>query len=153
MADIRVLGIDPSTVSTGWAIMEGNRILAHGTICPSKTMNEQQKVDVVYSIISAIIRQYSPQEVACEDQFCGPNRVTFKTLSRLVGGILLACQHNNVGIHFMSPTHVKSIFTGDGKASKSKMIEQASTLTTDKLCSDEADAIGVATTLILEGKK
>lgn len=150
----RVLGIDPSTVSTGWAIvdMDSMQVVAHGTICPNKKLNEQQKIHIVYQGITDIIKEYGPTDAACEDQFGRQNLKTLMKLSRLVGSILLACEQNNLTVALFAPTHVKAMFTGRGTADKQDMIDYAKTKfnISEELKSDEADAIGVAVTYLEE---
>jgi crossover junction endodeoxyribonuclease RuvC len=151
----RVLGIDPSTRATGWAILEKDTraVIAHGAICPKKSLNEQEKINCVYNEICNIIKEYGPIAVACEDQFSKLNAKTLKILSRLVGGILLACQQNGLTAVLYAPTHVKSVFSGTGKACKEFMIETAENMagvSAGTLTDDEADAIGVAYTLLEE---
>lgn len=149
---MKVLGIDPGTNVAGWAIVEDGVVIAHGKIHPSPKMDEQDKIILIYNTIYAVIDTYTPDMVGCEDQFCGPNPKTLKILSRLVGAILLACEQHDLKAKLMAPTHVKSVFTGKGKASKEEMVEKASTMVSDTLCNDEADAIAVAITLIEDSK-
>ncbi|HLO11190.1 MAG TPA: crossover junction endodeoxyribonuclease RuvC [Pseudoneobacillus sp.] len=150
---MRILGIDPSTVSTGWAIIDEHKTVVDcGAICPNKKMDEQEKIKYVYDEICNVIRDYSPTNMACEDQFARLNPKTLKILSRLVGSVLLAGEQNNLKVTLYAPTHVKSVFSGIGNATKEQMIEKAREYTIRELCSDEADAIGVAITLMEELK-
>lgn len=148
-----ILGIDPSTVSTGWAIIDENKAVVDcGAICPGKKLNEQEKIKYVYDELCSVMKDYKPDHVACEDQFARLNPKTLKILSRLVGSILLACEQNGNKVTLYAPTHVKSVFSGIGNATKEQMIDKAREYTIRELCSDEADAIGVAITLMEELK-
>lgn len=147
---MRILGIDPSTVSTGWAVIDGH-VIACGAIQP-RTKILSKKYLRIYDNICQIIKQYQPDVICCEDQFVYKNVKTLKVLSRLVGVIILSGIQNDIDIIFYSPTNVKRAFTGSAKASKQTMIDKAQTLTDIKLNSDMADAIAVAYAYIEEKK-
>lgn len=150
---MRILGIDPSTVNSGWALMQGDKVIVYGAISPPKKLSEEKKIMYTYNELISLIHKYKPDQIACEDQYGRLNTKTLKVLSRLVGGIMLACAEHDTPITLIYPSHVKKVFTGRGNASKQDMVEKAKKFIHKEVSDDIADAVAVAYTFLEDNKQ
>lgn len=145
-----ILGLDPSTKGTGWAVMsDEGKLIASGAIRPPKACKTvQSKLQYVYYEINKILDEYKPTDIVSEDQYLGKNANTLKTLSQLRGVIMLACEEHNLNLVFYWPNTIKLVTTGSGKANKEAMVKTVCEMfdLSDLTDDDTADAIGAAYT-------
>ena len=99
---MRTMGIDSSTTSTGWAIIEGEDIVASGVIQP-----KGQTIDRIITIsreLCQIYKEYEPVEVHIEDLSVTRNMKTLKSLSGLLYVILCDLYKQGAIITLLKPT-------------------------------------------------
>ena len=86
---LRVLGIDPGTATTGWAIVEERggdlKAVAYGCIVTSPKKSTANRLCETSSDIEKIIKKYKPQETAIEDIFFFKNLKTAVKVSQARG--------------------------------------------------------------------
>ena len=147
----RVLGIDPGTATTGWAILEENKgvvaAVAFGHISTSPKNTEADRLKEVSDDIRAIIRKYKPQESAVEDIFFFKNVKTAVKVSQSRGAMILTLEQENVRIFSYTPLQVKQALTGYGRAEKKQiqlMVKNILKLKEIPKPDDVADAIAIA---------
>lgn len=155
-----VLGLDLSSVNTGYSVFEATyvaledpspQLIAFGNITPKQTLNEQAKLETIYNLVDALIREHSIECVAIEDTYYSKNAKTFKILVRISGVVILAAQKNGCEIYLYPPSTVKKTFFGNGKANKKDMIKTAIEIykiDPDSIEDNAADAIAVGHTHI-----
>lgn len=86
---MKILGVDISSTCTGWALIEGDNLLDHGKIVPTKHMTLGQKLCLFGKELSKVIEKHKPAEIAVEDVVqCSSVSVT-KILSRFNGVALI----------------------------------------------------------------
>lgn len=144
-----VLGIDPSTVATGWGVInEKGQLIAHGVVQPDKkALSETQQAAFQYNSLDEIIEKYDIVAIACEDQHKGVNPDTFKKLSRISGYLQLLAGQKDLPFEFFHPSSWRKIVLGDGKASKEdslKWVEETYELKLLKKQNDIAEGIAIA---------
>ena len=70
---VRIIGIDPGLRRCGWGIIEsaGNRLsfVAAGTITPAADIAMADRLVHLHEQLTALIRQFSPDEAAVEETF------------------------------------------------------------------------------------
>lgn len=150
-SNLRVLGIDPGTATTGWAILcekDGKmEPLAYGHIATSPEKSDEERIFEISRDLKNIIKKYQPEEAAVEDLFFFKNKKTVITVAQARGAILLTLCQNNVRVASYTPLQVKQAITGYGRADKKQMQEMTkSILNLKKLPKpdDTADAIAIA---------
>ncbi len=150
-SNLRVLGIDPGTAITGWAVLNesDNRIktLAYGHIETSKNKSEEERLGEIAGDIEKIIRKYHPKEAAVEKIFYFKNQKTVIPVAEARGAVLLTLQQNKIKIAGYTPLQVKQALTGYGRAEKKQVQLMAKNiLKLNRLPKpdDTADAIAVA---------
>ncbi len=148
---LRVLGIDPGTATTGWAILEEkNGIvspIAFGHISTAKEGSEESRLLEISNDLLKIILKYRPQEASIEQLFFFKNKKTIIQVGQARGTILLTLKQKNVNIFNYTPLQVKQAITGYGRAEKKQiqtMVKSVLKLKTIPKPDDTADAIAVA---------
>ncbi|HCP08493.1 MAG TPA: crossover junction endodeoxyribonuclease RuvC [Candidatus Moranbacteria bacterium] len=148
---MRVLGIDPGTATTGWAVIEekGGVLspVAYGHISTEKNIEESKRILEINDCLAEIIEKYEPKEAAVEKIFFFKNEKTVIQVGQSRGSMLLTLEQKNVTVYGYTPLQVKQAITGYGKAEKKQV--QLMTKTILKLKEmpkpdDTADAIAIA---------
>lgn len=147
----RILGIDPGSRVTGYAILEVSgsslRVLESGGLKPPARAAFSGKILHVADRLAALIDGHRPTEAAVEDLFHAVNARASLQLAHLRGGILLELARRRVDLYTYAPTAVKKAVTGVGSASKEQvrfMVERILGLRLGKGVNDVSDAIAVA---------
>lgn len=121
---IRVMGIDPGSVITGYGLIEtdGARSfhLAHGHI-RVKGENFAEKLGHIHSALGEVIVQWQPQEVAIEQVFLSNNPMSALKLGQARGAAITAAVSRKLSVSEYAPRLVKKVVTGSGSADKKQV--------------------------------
>jgi len=149
----RVLGVDPGSRATGWALVvtEGNRyhIESAGVVRPRGNDRPQRLADLQRRLAS-VVEELAPDCAAVESSFSGANPRSGLALAESRGVILAVLGCNNVDVSSYSPAQVKSAIVGNGRAEKRQikyMVVRLLNLDQSPQ-TDTADAMAVALTHI-----
>ena len=95
---MKVLGLDISSVSTGWAVLETPlKLIDYGLITCDVDLNLGQKLSKFDSDLNAILERHPDVSwVGIEDTY-NNNTVTMKTLSKFAG-VAIKCLQNSLGV-------------------------------------------------------
>jgi len=99
---MRTMGIDSSTTATGWAVIEGDSIVASGIIKPKG--NTVERIIEISQELCRIYREYEPEIVNIEDLSVTRNMKTMKTLSGLLYSILTSLYKQDAIMILLKPT-------------------------------------------------
>jgi crossover junction endodeoxyribonuclease RuvC len=146
-----VLGLDPGTATTGWAILSEKKggifTVAYGHISTEKNTDEAKRILEINKDLLAIIKKYQPQEAAVEKLFFFKNKKTIIEVGQSRGALLLTLEQNHVKISGYTPLQVKQAITGYGRADKRQvqlMVKNILRLKEIPQPDDTADAIAIA---------
>jgi crossover junction endodeoxyribonuclease RuvC len=145
-----VLGIDPGTRRTGYAVVEASDEmvvrLASGSLSTSPRSAFHEKLRTIYEGLLEIVARFRPDEIAIEDVFVKNNVRVALRMGHMRGVALLVGAIHNVTIGEYSPGEIKQAVVGSGSASKEQVKFMVSALLklTDIPTEDEADALAVA---------
>lgn len=146
-----ILGIDPGTATTGFAIIEvkknQSRLLSSGCIITSKEKTNAERLEIIYKDICKIILDFKPKVLACEKIFFFKNAKTVISVAQARGVILLAGKLAGLKVAEYTPLQVKQALTSYGRADKQQIQEMTKTLLNLKFVlrpDDAADAAAVA---------
>lgn len=121
----KILGIDPSTRSTGYAILSASRrtdnqfnLLQYGTLKQNTSLPLEKKLLSLYNEMGKIIEKYQPDEACIETLFYGNNVKSILSLGEARGVLILSLTEHNIPVYSYSPREVKLAVTGNGNASK-----------------------------------
>ncbi|HHE73364.1 MAG TPA: crossover junction endodeoxyribonuclease RuvC [Chloroflexi bacterium] len=148
---MRVLGIDPGTAITGYAVVEEQegclRLVTIGTIhTPSKTPLAH-RLQQIYRELVTVIEAQCPAEAAVERLFFSRNARTAMAVGHARGVVLLALADAGLAIAEYTPMQVKQAVTGYGGADKyqvQEMVRMLLDLEQTPRPDDAADAAAVA---------
>lgn len=148
---VRILGIDPGTATTGWAILEQYKKelipVAYGHISTSPKDSTCQRLKEVAQDIEEIIEKYQPTEGVVEDLFFFKNIKTAMKVSQSRGAIMLTLIKADLRVFEYTPLQVKQAVTGYGRADKrqvQEMVKNILKLKTIPTPDDTADALAIA---------
>jgi len=120
-----VLGIDPGTRVTGYALLEQHvgsiRALEYHYLRLDKIKELSGRVHMFHTFFTEKIVAFGVTDIALETPFLGKNAQTFLKLGYLRGILyLLSAQHECI-LHEFAPRQVKTAVTGFGGASKEQV--------------------------------
>jgi crossover junction endodeoxyribonuclease RuvC len=145
-----VLGIDPGTKRTGYAVIEsvGEMILVRnsGALATSPRSPFHERLRTIYDGLVDIVTTYRPDEIAVEDVFVKKNARVALRMGHVRGVALLVAAIHELKIGEYSPGEIKQAVVGTGSASKEqvKFMVTALLRLTEAPSEDEADALAVA---------
>jgi crossover junction endodeoxyribonuclease RuvC len=150
---VRVLGIDPGSRATGWALVisEGNRyrLDSAGVVRPKGEQRHERLADLKQRL-EIVLSELAPDCAAVESSFSGLNPKTGLALAESRGVILAVLGALDLDVASYSPAEVKSAIVGHGKAEKQQINYMVVRLLRleEKPPNDAADAMAVALTHI-----
>ena len=118
---IRVMGIDPGSVITGYGLIESDGArsfhLAHGHI-RVKGGSFAEKLGHIHAALGEVIAEWQPQEVAIEQVFLSNNAMSALKLGQARGAAITAAVSRQLSVAEYAPRLVKKVVTGSGSADK-----------------------------------
>lgn len=149
--NIKILGVDPGTNITGYAIIESQgrkcKLITAGIFDLRKHPDHQTKLKEIFLQLQEIIETYLPTELAIEAPFYGKNVQSMLKLGRAQGVSMAAGMTMGLNISEYAPKKIKVSITGSGNASKEQvaaMLESRMNIKVDQKYLDATDALGVA---------
>lgn len=147
---LRVLGVDPGTVATGWGVVEMVRgalvHIAHGTIGSPASFGQGKRLSRIYRGLDEVLERYQPQDVSLEKVFFARNAQSALKLGQARGVVLLAAAENGLPLHEYASAEIKQAVVGYGRAAKEQVAMMVSSLLhlTGRIPADAADALAAA---------
>jgi crossover junction endodeoxyribonuclease RuvC len=148
---MKILGIDPGTATTGWAVVEEKnknpKLVACGCVNTSKFHSDEERLVEIGKDIALLIKKYKPDEAAIEDLFFFKNLKTAITVAQARGVILYEIKKNLVSLFSYTPLQVKQALTGYGRADKKQIQEMVKNILKLRCVpkpDDAADAVAIA---------
>jgi len=148
---MKILGIDPGTATTGFAIIEkkGGKLAAldYGVITTPKSMTAAHRLLVISDDLTELIAQHQPKKLIIEKLFFTKNVTTGIAVAEARGVVLSVAAHHGLTITEFTPNQIKKVVTGNGAAKKpqvQKMVQQIYNLPELPKPDDAADALAIA---------
>ena len=148
---MRVLGIDPGTAITGYAIIEETagdlQMITLGVITTPAKTPLPSRLQTIHSELKQIVAEYEPEAAAVEELFFSRNARTAMSVGHARGVILLTLADSNLPIAEYTPMQIKQAVTGYGNANKhqvQEMVRMLLALSETPKPDDAADAAAVA---------
>ncbi len=148
---MRVLGIDPGTATTGYAVVEEEagrlQLLAIGVITTPAKTPLPERLQQIYRQLIEIVGATRPDASAVEELFFSRNARTAMSVGHARGVTLLALADAELPIAEYTPMQVKQAVTGYGNAGKrqvQEMVRMLLGLSELPRPDDAADAAAVA---------
>lgn len=145
-----VLGVDPSTVATGWGVLDGDsrraRAVEYDVIRPSSRLPLAQRLHVIHDGLAGVIDRLRPDVLAIEAAFHHRNAKTALALGQVRGVVLLAATQRELGFEEYSAMEIKRSAVGYGAAGKEQVAHMMARILGLGVApaSDAADALATA---------
>jgi len=145
----RIMGIDPGSRFTGFGIIDidGTHLVyqASGHIKVTGDTTPE-KLGIIFSNISELFQQYSPDEAAIEKVFMHRNADSALKLGQARGAAITAVVNQNCTVGEYSATQVKQSVVGKGNASKDQVQHMVKSILnlSATLQEDASDALAIA---------
>jgi crossover junction endodeoxyribonuclease RuvC len=147
----RILGVDPGSRYTGYGVIDTERghssLVACGRIAAGTGAMPERLVAIDHEL-TAVVRDYAPQETAFEEVFVNRNVRSALVLGQARGVALCVAARVGLPIAEYAPAQVKMALTGSGRAEKEQVQHMVKLLLKlqGRLVADAADALAVALT-------
>ncbi|MFC1485347.1 crossover junction endodeoxyribonuclease RuvC [bacterium] len=148
---MKILGLDPGTATTGWAIIECNEKnivpIAYNHIQTSANLSFSDRLEQIYNELAEIINTYKPDVAAVEQLFFAKNVKTAVSVGHARGVMLLTIKQAGIKSFEYTPLQVKQAIVGYGKAEKIQvqiMVKNILKLKSIPKPDDTADALAIA---------
>src|SRR5947207_15541676 len=122
---MRILGVDPGSITTGFGVIDYHRgrlaLVDHGSITTARGAELADRLCRIHEQLLGVISRTAPEAVAIESPFGGANTKSLIQLAHARGVILLAARSARVDIFEYSPRSVKSAVAGYGGAEEEQV--------------------------------
>lgn len=148
---MRVLGIDPGTVTVGYGVIDSQNdevtLVDCGIITTSPRSPTAERLSDLYNGLLEIVSRYQPDAVAVEQPFVAKNVSSALAIGKAQAVAILAATNNKIPTYEYAPTQVKQRVTNYGASSKEQVQEMVRIqlgLSEAPHPNDAADALAVA---------
>ena len=148
---MRVLGIDPGTITLGYGVIdeEAEEItqVACGALTASPNTPLAERLHILYLGLRDIIARYQPAEAAIEEPFVAKNVRSALAVGQVIGMATVAATEKGIPVYHYTPAQVKQAVTSYGRSGKGQVGEMVSVLLglpSPPEPPDAADALAVA---------
>ncbi len=148
---MRVLGIDPGTVTMGYGVVEERdgeiALVDYGALNSPQRSPIGERLSYLYSQLLEIITRCQPDVVAVEQPFMAKNVRSALAVGRAQAIAILAATNKGIPTYEYTPTQIKQRVTNYGASSKEQIQEMVKLqlgLSQVPQPSDAADALAVA---------
>ena len=148
---MRVLGIDPGTVTCGYGVIDfcenRFRAVAYGAVRCSRKDSFEKRLVIIFEGIDAVIAEYQPKCAAIEEAFAGKNVQSALRIGEGRGIAILCAARSGLPVYQYPPTVIKKAVAGNGAAHKSQVQQMVKVLTGLKELpepEDASDALAIA---------
>lgn len=144
---MRVLGLDTSTTSTGYAVLDNDKLISYGTIKTPKKVDLIDKIIYIEEHIKQIIKAKKIEFIVIEDLAMTRSAATTKALSGLLYDLLVEFRKREILVVTVRPSEWRKVCGIKGKKRDElkqnaiKFVKQRYKIDVND---DEADAIGIA---------
>ncbi len=148
---MRILGIDPGTVTMGYGIIETNEdkinLVGYGALTSQARSPIGERLSYLYEALSKIITQYQPDAVAVEQPFVARNVKSALAIGKAQAVAILAAANRGIPVYEYTPAQVKQRVANYGASSKEQIQEMVRLqlgLSQVPQPNDASDALAVA---------
>lgn len=147
----KILGIDPGSRTTGYAILVEDKGTYKAEICDVLQMaqmdDHNERLQYIFDEISKIVRIHKPDQCAVETPIYGVDPLAMLKLGRAQAAAILAITNSGIPVSEYYPKAIKKAITGNGNASKKQvafMLDKMMKLPDRQIKADATDALAVA---------
>lgn len=129
---MKIIGVDPGLVSTGWGVIElkGTSLsfIGCGTIGTKKDQKLSERLLHLHRELTSIITQYMPTHAALEETFVSVNGASTLKLGQARGALLVTLAAADLPVSEYAAKAVKKALVGNGSAEKHQVSQMVGVL-------------------------
>lgn len=150
MESRRILGIDPGSRVTGYAVIDSDgsrsRHVESGCIRLSTELSAALRLGDIFRGVKAVIERCRPEEFAIEEVFMAKDASAALKLGQARGAAICAAATSGLPVHEYAARRIKQAVVGAGAADKAQVQYMVKLLLNlrEELATDQADALAVA---------
>lgn len=151
MTPLRILGLDPGSLHTGFGLVEKNgssiQLIEAGRISLPRDLAVPVRLARLLGELGGLVERCQPGLAVLETPFHGMNSRSLIVLAEARGVLLAGLAGRGVEIREYSPAEVKSAVTGNGRADKEQVARMVRLLLSakgDGWPPDATDALALA---------
>ncbi|KKS14271.1 MAG: Crossover junction endodeoxyribonuclease RuvC [candidate division WWE3 bacterium GW2011_GWC1_41_7] len=121
-----ILGIDPGTARTGYAIVQLSsepKLIETSTIVTPPELEMHKRLKMLYRELNGIVKKHSPDVMVVERLFFNTNVKTAIAVGQSRGISLLVAANKNIMVTEYTALEAKCALTGYGRSKKKEMQE------------------------------
>ena len=149
---MRILGIDPGLITTGYGVVEmktgGVKVLEAGTIEPNTKDPFEQRLLKVHRHITTILQAHHPDVVVLEKLYAhAKHPTTVAVLGHVRGVICLSVAQQKIKLVEHSVKRIRKALIGNGNATKIQMqefVKEVLNIKSPSFKLDASDALSLA---------
>ena len=149
---MRILGIDPGSLTTGFGVIDYERgkltLVEQGSINTRRGAELSERLSVIHDGLRDVIARTRPIQCAVETPFAGQNVKSLIQLAHARGVVLLVARTAALDLYEYAPSSVKSAVVGYGRAEKEQVAKMVRMLLPAcallKMSADASDALAIA---------
>ncbi len=148
---MRVLGIDPGSMVTGYGVVDDIKgkltHVTHGTIEGKRKDSFPDRLKLIFDGLNKVIEEYKPDSIALEEVFYGKSIKSAIKIGEARGIAILCSASANIPMAEYAPTVVKRAVVGVGSAQKGQvgeMVKVILSLSEVPEKNDASDALAIA---------
>ncbi len=149
---MRILGIDPGLLHTGWAVIDvkaaAYHYVASGVILPKTSLPLSERLATIFRGVNDLCENFSPDVCSIEITFVNQNPKTTLILGHARAAAIVAVANRDIPIFEYEPNKIKKALTSAGHAGKEQIYKMVRMLlpAAQPKSPDESDAIAIALT-------
>ncbi len=152
---MRIIGIDPGTVTCGYGIIEVKKsprrdpvYITAGDVKMNRKEGLPQRLLTLYNSLKSVIAEYNPSSLCIEKIFYHKSIRSAMALGYARGVIMLLAAENDLPLFEYNSTELKMALTGYGRAEKRQVQEMVKRILSigpsqGKLSEDSTDALAL----------
>ena len=148
---MRVLGIDPGTMVTGFGVVDDIKgklsSVSYGTIEGKRKDSFPDRLKMIFDGLSKVIADYKPDQISLESAFYGKSVKAAIKIGEARGVAIVCAALAEIPLFEYAPTEIKLAVVGVGNAQKvqvSKMVKILLSLSEVPEKYDATDALAIA---------
>lgn len=125
----RVLGVDPGLTVSGYCIVDergsGGTLVHAGSLRTKASEPRAERLHRIFDLVTALIAEYHPHELAVEQQFVGENVRSAMAIGEARAAAMVAAAASGIPVHEFTPAAIKESVVGHGGATKEQVAQMA----------------------------
>ncbi len=122
-----ILSIDSGIERCGYAVFDSSTteptLISFGLLSTHKSQSTSQRLFKLETDFADILLEHKPDIVVMEALFFNINKKTMVMVAQSQGALMSSCGRTDISVEFLTPSAIKQMVTGYGKADK-KMVEK-----------------------------